>query len=136
MIRDNETLLHATDGAASVEFVIIAPFLILLLIGILQTGMLLLAQNGLQQGVEAGARYATIYPRPTDSQISAKILASGYGMSSSAISSPTFSHGTTSLGTPYVDITMKYSMTPNFIFFKSAPIHLSHSRRAFQALAA
>lgn len=122
----------ARDGAAAIEFAMAAPFLILLLVGILQVGLMFLAKNGLQHAVEAGARYATIYPSPTDSQISQKMLASAYGLESSGISGPTFARGTTTSGAKYINIAMTYSMTPDFIFFNSPAIELTQTRVAFQ----
>lgn len=132
MKRPIRDLVHAREGAAALEFVLAAPFLILLLVGILQVGVMFLAQAGLQQAVEAGARYATIYPRPSDGAITTKIVANEYGMHASGISNPVFAHGTTAGGSPYVDISMTYSLTPDFIFFQLAPIQLQHTRRAYQ----
>jgi Flp pilus assembly protein TadG len=131
MIDRLKTLIRDQKGAAAIEFVLAAPFLILLLVGILQMGIMFLAKAGLQQGVEAGARFATIYPRPSDEDISARVLSSGYGMQASNIEGPTLTHGTTG-GSPYVDITMRYTVTPNFIFFTMSPVRLEHTRRAFQ----
>ena len=131
MRRALRRLARCGKGAASVEFVLAAPVVVLFLVGFLQIGMLGMAKAGLGQAVEAGARYATIYPRPSDSQISAKILAGGYGMKKSNITGPTFAHGVTS-GSPYVDITMTYRQTLNFGFFTLGPIELAHKRRAYQ----
>ena len=131
MTRRLAGLRQARDGTAAIEFAIAGPVLILLMMGIFQLGMLLLARAGLSQAVEAGARYATIYPRPSDSQISARILASDYGMSSSGITGPTFVHGTAN-GSPYVSITMRYTMTLDFGFYRSSPIVLQYTRRAYQ----
>jgi Flp pilus assembly pilin Flp len=124
-------LARSKDGAAAVEFILAAPFLILLIVGILQLGIVFLAKAGLEQAVEAGARYATIYPRPNESQIAARVLANGYGMQASGIVGPTFQYGSAG-GSPYVEITMRYRVSPNFIFFELAPIELQHTRRAYQ----
>ena len=131
MTRALRQLARCGKGAASVEFVLAAPVVVLFLVGFLQIGMLGMAKAGLGQAVEAGARYATIYPRPTDTQISAKILTGGYGMKKSNIVGPTFAHGVTS-GSPYVDITMSYRQTLNFGFFKVGPFVMAHTRRAYQ----
>jgi Flp pilus assembly protein TadG len=124
-------LARSREGAASIEFIVAAPFLILLLVGILQLGILFLAKAGLEQAVESGARFATIFPRPTDAEISARVLASGYGMNAAGISGPTLTYGESG-GSPYVDITMTYTVRPNFIFFTAPPVELQHTRRAFQ----
>ncbi|MXO59038.1 hypothetical protein GRI89_05735 [Altererythrobacter salegens] len=78
-----------------------------------------------------GARYATIYPRPTDAQISSVVKNGGYGLKSAGLSNPTFVHGTNN-GSAYVDIIMTYSQTLNFAFFTVGPVKPSHTRRAYQ----
>jgi len=131
MIRSLGNLLRCGRGSASVQFVLAAPVVVLFLVGFLQIGMLGMARAGLGQAVEAGARYATLYPRPTDDQIYARIRAGGYGMRPADIVGPTFVHGTSS-GSPYVDITMTYRQTLNFGFFRLGPVELTHTRRAYQ----
>ena len=129
-------LARASDGGAAIEFAMTAPFLIALTLGIAQLGVVFLANAGLQQAVEVGARYATLYPRPSDARIAARILDSGYGMRASGIEGPTITHGTsdgTADGAPYIDITMSYSMPIDLIFYRSDPIRLTHKRRAYQS---
>lgn len=125
-------LARADDGASAAEFALAAPFLIMLLTGIFQVGMLFLANAGLQQAIEAAARYATLYPRPTTEQISARVLEGGYGLRPSGIKGPSITYGATD-GTPYADISMSYAMQLDFIFFKSPPIELAHTRRVYQS---
>jgi Flp pilus assembly protein TadG len=131
MKRNLKALAAAKEGAAIVEFALVAPFLILLLVGILQLGIAFLANAGLQHAVEAGARYATIYPRPTDAQIKNLILRSGYGMRSAQIAGPTITRGANS-GSAYADISMSYTLRMDFIFFQLEPLQLRHERRAYQ----
>ena len=131
MIRLLATLSRNTKGAAAVEFVLAGPVVILMIFGLFQIGILGMAHAGLGQAVEAGARYATIYPRPTDAQITAKIRSAGYGMDSANVVGPTYVHGT-SAGSPYVDITMTYRQSLDFGFFTLGPLELSHTRRAYQ----
>jgi Flp pilus assembly protein TadG len=132
MMRAFGKLLRCREGAASVEFVLVAPIVVLFLVGFLQIGMLGMAKAGLGQAVEVGARYATIYPRPTDTQIYNKIRAGGYGMKTASMIGPTFTHGTSTTGSPYVDITMSYRQTLDFGFFNLGPVQVTHTRRAYQ----
>lgn len=53
-------LARASDGAAAVEFAIIAPALLLLLLGIIETARGLWMQNALNYSVEQAARCAAI----------------------------------------------------------------------------
>jgi len=118
-------------GAAAVEFAMAAPIFLVLLFGVMQFGMMFQASNGLQQAVEVGARFATIYPRPTDAAIQAKVLANTYGLDPDLITPPTITHGTRN-GMPFVDISMTYDYTINLMLFQPPAIPLTHQRTAFQ----
>lgn len=124
-------LLRHDSGAAAVEFVIAAPVVLVMIFGIIQLSTIMYARNGLQEAVEAGARYATIYPKPTDAQIIAKVTASKFGLDPSHVIGPTLYHGTTN-GISYVDVTMTYSAPVNFTFFKGPTVTFSRTRRAYQ----
>lgn len=119
-------------GVAAFEFALTAPFAIVLLVGISQLGLMFAANASLRHAVDEGARYATIYPRPSDSDISAMISHREFMMTSSRITGPSFSHGTSD-GVPYIDITMGYIAPMNFVLFSTPPITLSYTRRAYQS---
>ena len=118
-------------GASVVEFAFAAPVVLAMIMGILQIGTMFFANAGLKQAVESGARYATLYPNPTDVQIIAKVSSNRYGLIASRITGPSVSHGTTG-GAKYVEVTMAYAVPLDFVFFQTDPITLSHTRRAYQ----
>jgi hypothetical protein len=49
-----------TRGAALVEFTVVLPFFVLLTFGLIQAGLLLWTQSGLQHGVELATRCASV----------------------------------------------------------------------------
>jgi Flp pilus assembly protein TadG len=49
-----------TSGSSFVEFTVTLPFFFLLMFGLLQAGLLLFTVSGLQHGVEAAARCASV----------------------------------------------------------------------------
>jgi Flp pilus assembly protein TadG len=49
-----------TRGNALVEFTVTVPFFLVLMFGLVQAGLLLYTQNGLQHGVEVAARCASV----------------------------------------------------------------------------
>jgi Flp pilus assembly protein TadG len=53
-------LWSATAGATAVEFALVAPFLMALMLGIIEGGLALRTQLSLQYGVEAAARCAAV----------------------------------------------------------------------------
>lgn len=121
-------------GAAAIEFGIIAPVLLLMLLGLLQLGVMFNAQAGLKNAVAEGARYATIYPNPSDTQIRDRITDRRFGMDPTLIVGPTITRRTD--GGPdgnvkYVDITMTYSVPMNFVFFQLPAVQLTETRRAY-----
>ena len=117
-------------GAAALEFALAAPALILFIVGIVQCGVLLMANNGLDNAVGEGARYATIFPQPTEAQITQLMTDRRFGLDPTKIAGPTYATGQTG-GSNYVDITMSYTVTPDFIFFTLPPMTLTETRRAF-----
>lgn len=127
-------LWHDRDGAAAVDFALTVPALTLMTVGVMQLGIAFLANAGLRNAVEAGARYATLYSvggYPTDAQIRSKVTSSAFGIDSSQLSTPTISRGTSN-GEPYVDVSATYPIRFNFVFFQTPAFNLSYSRRAYQ----
>ena len=123
-------LFRDQRGAGAVEFAIIAPVLFAMLIGMAQLGILYFANAGLKNAVGEGARYATLFPRPTDAQIIARINAKKYGLTASRITGPTIVSGTSN-GATYADITMSYSAPIDFIFYEIGPITITQTRRVW-----
>jgi Flp pilus assembly protein TadG len=116
-------------AAALVEFALVTPVLFAMLIGIVQLGILFLANAGLTSAVEDAARYATIYPRPTQSAITSRITSNRWGLNPANITGPTVTFNTTA-APKYVDISMSYDVTINYVL-GSRTITLTQSRRAY-----
>jgi Flp pilus assembly protein TadG len=116
-------------GAAALEFALIVPVLIAMLLGIAMLGILFLAQAGLRSAVEDAARYATIWPKPSQAQIQTRITARRFGMDPANIVAPTVTFTTSS--TPnYVTISMGYNITINYLL-GTKTIALTETRRAY-----
>ena len=130
MKRIARRLRGEARGAAAIEFVIVAPVALLLVIGIARLGILFMANAGLRSAVTEGARYATIYPRPTDDQIRQRIADRSFGMQSQYLGAPTIVHGTAN-GAAYEDISMSYSVPMDFVFFHLPNVTLTATRRVF-----
>ena len=117
-------------GGAAAEFAIISPVLIGALVGLAQLGMLFFANAGLSNAVGEGARYATIYPRPSNTQIQAKISAQRFGLNPTYLTTPTITPGTSN-GANYLDISMSYNVPLDFIFFDGPSVTLTKTRRVY-----
>ena len=116
-------------GVTVLEFALIAPVLLAMLLGIAMLGILFLAQAGLRSAVEDAARYATIWPKPSEAQIQARITARRFGMDPANIVAPTITFDTSS-SPNFVTITMGYNITINYLL-GTRTIALTETRRAY-----
>ncbi|GAY20837.1 MULTISPECIES: TadE/TadG family type IV pilus assembly protein [Sphingobium] len=123
-------LIRDQRGAAAIEFVLAVPPFIMLLMGALQLGIIACARTGLQHAVDEGARYASIFPRPTDAEIIAKVKSREFGLDPTYTNDPTVVQGT-QYGVSYREITMTYSRPLNFILYQTPAISISYTRRAY-----
>ena len=130
-MRPVRALGREHSGAAALEFALVAPVFLLAIFGIFQLGMAFHASAGLRNGVEAAARHAQIYPRPTNSQIQIIFASNLYGLPKSQVVGPTLIYGTIN-GTGYVDVSARYDHQLNIPFMPDSTMSLSHTRRAYQ----
>ena len=117
-------------GGAAAEFALVSPVLLGALIGLAQLGILFFANAGLTNAVAEGARYATIYPRPSNTQIQAKISAQRFGLNPTYLTTPTITPGTSS-GANYLEISMSYNVPLNFVIVRGPTVTLTKTRRAY-----
>lgn len=118
------------SGAAVVEMALSLPILLLMIYGMFQVGVIMAADAGIQHALGEGARMATLYPTPTDANIKTKMQSKVFGMyiGSYTVADPT----TVSSGaTKYKDLTVTYTVTPNFLFFNGPAITLNRSKRVY-----
>jgi Flp pilus assembly protein TadG len=116
-----------------IEFAIAAPALFAMLLGIANLGVLFLASAGLKTAVESGARFATVWPQPSVAQIKTKMTSSQFGLKTSNIVGPTVVTNTSN-NPNYVDISMGYTITMNYVF-GSKTITMTETRRAYMPAA-
>jgi Flp pilus assembly protein TadG len=118
------------SGISAVEFALVSPVLFGFLIALFQVGMLFFANAGLNNALADGARLASLYPRPTNAQIAARITDRRFGVEPERLVGPTFENGTSN-GATYTEITLRYSVPVDFIFYEWGPITLSATRRVY-----
>lgn len=129
MIRRSK-LLDNQGGATVVEFAIALPLLVTLIYGIFTWGMVFQANAGLQHALGEAARYATIYPTPTDAQIQSKIASSDFGLGGGTLKPPVIDNSKlTSDG--YKTITLEYSRPTDFVFFTGPTVNLIKAKRVY-----
>lgn len=114
------------EGAAVVEMAFALPIILTMIYGIFQLGVIFAANAGMQHALGEGARYATLYPSPTDSQIKTRMEGKIFGtkVGSFTVADPT---GTTN----YKDLQVSYTVTPNFLFFRLPAITIVRTKRVY-----
>lgn len=117
------------SGAAAIEFAIAVPVLVMMMWGIFQIGMVFEANAGMQHALGEAARYATIYPTPSDTAIQNKITAHKFGLNRGTWGTPTINN--TNLASGYKVITVTYSQPMDFLFFRGPTVSLTKSKRVY-----
>ena len=131
MRRVRRGLRRDARGASAVEFALAVPILLGFVLGIAQLGLLFFAEADLRNAVAAGARHASIYPRPADEAVIARISAKVAGLKPERIEGPNIVHGVDGDGRDYADIEMGYEMPLNFLLFETPPVPLREVRRVY-----
>lgn len=120
-------------GAAAVEFALTLPILLSFIYGIFQIGVILAANAGMQHALGEGARYATLFPTPTNVEIAQRITAKKFGVHVGTWTAPTVTDAP-SPATGYKDLSIGYSVTPNFLFFNGPQISWTRSKRVYLSI--
>jgi Flp pilus assembly protein TadG len=113
-----------TEGVTAVEFALISPVLLLLLMGGIEGGRMLWAENSLQYAVERAARCAVVTPSVcgTAAQVQTYAASVDYGQN---VSASAFSLTTASCGTL---VSASLSYTPLFPIVTNVTLTASSCR--------
>ena len=130
MIRVGQQLRRDNRGASAIEFALVVPFLVAIIVGVAQMGRIYLADAGLRNLVADSARFASISPRPSDDQIKARLRSGGFGLDTRYLSEPAVTYGAEN-GANWAQINMTYSIQLDFIFWRPASIQLVEQRKVY-----
>jgi Flp pilus assembly protein TadG len=117
-------------GSAAVEFAVAFPVLIMFIWGIFQVAILYRANAGMQHALGEGARLATIWPTPSDTEIQAKITAHEFGVDGGTWSTPSITTDTDAR-TKLIQVT--YSQPTDFLFFTGPTVSITKSKLVYLA---
>ena len=121
------------SGVAMFEMAFALPILLLFVFGIFQFGVILQANAGIQHALGEGARYATLYPKPSDSLIQSKMANEVFGLNVGTFNAPTVTIPASTVCSNCRLLTVNYTVTPNFIFFSGPQITLVRSKQVYVA---
>ena len=129
-------LLKDERGANLVEFAIALPVLIFFIYGIFTVGLLFQANAGMQHALGEAARYATIFPTPTDDEIRARVAARKFGTRTGTLGALQIDNSNNSgaPGTRYKTLTLSYTQPTNFLFFQGPTVTISKSKRVYPSV--
>lgn len=116
-------------AVSTVEFALVLPLLMAMLLSISYLGILFFTQAGLKSSVEDAARFSTVWPTPSEAAIAERIKSNNFAMAPGEIVGPTITFSENQAPN-YVTITMGYDVDLNY-FFGTKTIRLSESRQAF-----
>jgi len=126
-------LLRDRGGASVIELALTLPILVTALYGIFVVGCMMEANAGIQHALGEGARAATLFPTPSDSTLVTRMQDKVFGMNYGAFNTPTVTTPDSSSCTNCKDLSVSYTLTPNFLFFNGPPITLSRTKRVYLA---
>ena len=119
-------------GVAVIELAFALPALIIMMWVIIQLGLVFRAMSGIQHGLGEGARFATLYPKPTDAAIKTKITTTVYGIGPGSFTIPTPVSGTAD-GANYLDLKVTYTQPTDLLLMRGPTITVSRSKRVWIA---
>ena len=131
-MRQLRNLRRDKKGAAVIEMAFALPALIIMMWVIIQLGLVFRAMSGIQHGLGEGARYATLYPKPTDDAIKAKITQTVYGIGPGSFTIPTPTSGVAD-GANYLDLKVTYEQQTDLLLLRGPKIKVSRSKRVWVA---
>ncbi len=134
LLRRNE------EGAAAIEMAIALPVLLVMIYGIFQVGLVFQANAGMQHALGEGARYATLCiptstgcNSPSDSAVVTRMSSKVFGMNIGTFGTPTVTTPATTSCTHCKDLSVTYTVTPNYLFFNGPAISLTRTKRVYLA---
>ncbi|WP_338504968.1 TadE/TadG family type IV pilus assembly protein [Sphingomonas kaistensis] len=133
-------LLRDERGGAMVETALALPILLTMIWGIVQFGLAMHANNGIQNALGEGARYATLCVnptlvngcrRPTDAQIIARIKERRFSSTYGSFDEPTVTPSPSTATMPYVDLQVVYRMPTSLIFVNGPVMVFTRTKRVY-----
>lgn len=118
-------------GSSAIEFAIAVPVLVAFLYGIFSVSLLFQANAGVQHALGEAARYATIFPTPTDTQIQTMITDSDFGLGGGTLDTPVIDNSEIADG--YKTISLTYHRAVPLLFINGPTVTITRSKRVYVA---
>ncbi len=120
------------QGAAVIEMAIALPILVVFIYGIFMIGQLFQASAGMQHALGEAARHATIFPTPSDADITAKVAAKKFGTTGGTLGALQITNGGGGAAGPaYKDLSLTFSRPTDFLLFSGPNVSLTRTKRVY-----
>lgn len=131
MMRMIVALLRNTRGVSAVEFALTAPLVIMLIVGTLNIGTYIFAQNSVSNATDHVGREAAVYPTPSDNELQSIFADAILKQESDVKVSLAIQHGSAANGTKYVDLSTSYMLHVDLLFLSLGTLPVSADRRVY-----
>ena len=131
MIRLLRDIAADQNGNSVVEFTLVSPLIITVLIGALNVGSVFFATNSLNHAIDVTAREASVYPTPSDTDLRAVFKDALLKREADGTATLLIGTGTASNGTGYVTLSSSYNVPVDMIFFNLGTVAVTSSRRVY-----
>lgn len=125
------SLRRDSRGAGLVEFALIAPVLVTLLLGTLNLGVYYFAKNSVENALDEAARDAAVFPRPTDAELTTTFNNELLKTEKTGTVAFKIVHATTTGGIDYATLTANYSIPVDLVFVDLGSIPARAERRVY-----
>ena len=125
MTRILRKLRSNSEGAAAIEFAVAVPVLTVMIWGMFQIGLIFQANAGMQHALGEAARYATIFPTPSDTDLQTRITSKKFGLGNGTWGTPTI---VTDAAAGTKTITVTYSQPTDFLLFAGPTVTMTKSK--------
>lgn len=135
-------LVRDEGGGAMVETALALPPFLAMIWGITQFGLAMHANNGIQNALGEGARFATLCVnptlatgcgRPTNEQIIARIKERRFSSTYGSFSEPTVTQSAATEPNKFLVLSVTYNMPTSLIFVNGPTISFTRTKRVYVA---
>ena len=132
-MRNTCNILRDIKGVAAIEAALILPLFLSFLYGLFQLGFVFQANAGMQHGLGEAARFATIFPTPSDDAIKQRVKDSVFGTNVGTFDPPIMTTPEESVCVNCRDLSVTFAMPLKFLFLDVQDVRFTRSKRIFVA---
>lgn len=131
MLKCFKRLSNNQRGAAAVEFALVLPITLTMLLGALNMGIYLFFQNSLSSALDEAAREVSVWPIPSDTELQTEFTNNLLSAQQFGNATLVVAHGTDTFGRDFVDLTASGGIDVNLVFVNLGTMPVSMTKRSF-----